>query len=136
MKETTRLLLLKAEHAIRAGEILLEGDEAEFAAGRAYYAMRYVAEALLYERDLAFRKHTAVHAAFGREFASTGLLDPKFHQWLLTASDMRLQGDYHAVARVTDEDVEAGLDQARKFLAAARTFLEKADASHSEEPDS
>ena len=97
MKDTTRQLLDKAEHAIRAGQILLDSDEADFAAGRAYYAMRYVAEALLYERGMAFRKHTAVHAAYGKEFAATGLLDPKFHRWLMTASDLRLQGDYDAV---------------------------------------
>jgi uncharacterized protein (UPF0332 family) len=125
MKDTTRQLLDKAEHAIRAGQILLDSDEAEFAAGRAYYAMRYVAEALLYERGMAFRKHTAVHAAFGKEFAATGLLDPKFHRWLMTASDLRLQGDYDAVARMTHEDVETRLEQAREFLAAGRRFLDK-----------
>ncbi|HSL82799.1 MAG TPA: HEPN domain-containing protein [Thermoanaerobaculia bacterium] len=125
MKDTTRQLLDKAEHAIRAGQILLDSDEAEFAAGRAYYAMRYVAEALLYERGMAFRKHTAVHAAFGKEFAATGLLDPKFHRWLMTASDLRLQGDYDAVARMTHEDVETRLEQARELLAAGRRFLDK-----------
>jgi uncharacterized protein (UPF0332 family) len=87
--------------------------------------MRYVAEALLYERGMAFRKHTAVHAAFGKEFAATSLLDPKFHRWLMTASDLRLQGDYDAVARVTHEDVETRLEQAREFLAAGRRLLDK-----------
>lgn len=124
MKETTQRLLEKAQRAIRAGEVLLEADEAEFAAGRVYYAMRFVAEALLYERGMAFRKHTAVQAAFGKEFAKTGLLDPKFHRWLLTASDLRLQGDYQALVHVTDEDVEIGLRQAREFLAAARDLLQ------------
>jgi uncharacterized protein (UPF0332 family) len=127
MKETTRLLLEKAERAIRAGEVLRDADEAEFAAGRVYYAMRYVAEALLYERGMVFRKHTAVHAAFGKEFAKSGLLDPKFHRWLLLASDIRLQGGYQAVAHVTEEDVEAGLRQAREFLASAKSFLEASD---------
>lgn len=123
MKETTQRLLEKAERAIRTGDILLEADEAEFAAGRVYYAMRYVAEALLYERGMAFRKHTAVQAAFGKEFAKTGVLDAKFHRWLLTASDLRLQGDYQALVHVTEEDVETGLRQAREFLAAARELL-------------
>ena len=84
MKEHTGLLLEKAEHAIRAATA--------FAAGRAYYAMFYVAEALLYEHGLVFREHAAVHAAYGKEFARSGLLDPKFHRWLLTAVDARIQG--------------------------------------------
>jgi uncharacterized protein (UPF0332 family) len=124
MKETTRLLLEKAERAIHAAEVLCDAEEDEFAAGRVYYAMRYIAEALLFERGLVFRKHTAVQAAFGREFAKPGVLDRKFHQWLLSASDLRLQGDYQAQVQVTDEDVEAGLARAREFLEAAKQWLD------------
>ena len=43
MKAEARRLLDKAEHAIRAVEILLDAKEKDFAAGRAYYAMFYVA---------------------------------------------------------------------------------------------
>jgi len=127
VKDTTRLLLDKAERAVHAAEVLRDGGESEFAAGRVYYAMRYVAEALLFERGLVFRKHTAVQAAFGREFAKTGELNPKFHRWLLTASDLRLQGDYQARVDVTDEDVDTGLAQAREFLTDAKHLLEAAD---------
>ncbi|MGH8566242.1 MAG: HEPN domain-containing protein [Gammaproteobacteria bacterium] len=49
----------------------------EAAAARAYYAMFYVAEALLYERGLSFRKHAGVHGAFGQHFAKSGVLDAK-----------------------------------------------------------
>lgn len=128
MKETTRLLLDKAERAIHAAEVLRDAEEAEFAAGRVYYAMRYTAEALLFERGLVFRKHTAVQAAFGKQFAKTDELDRKFHQWLLNASDLRLQGDYQAQVHVTDEDVEIGLARAREFLSAAKRLLEESEA--------
>lgn len=43
MKEQTRKLLDKSAHAIRAARLLLENDETDFAAGRAYYAMFYAA---------------------------------------------------------------------------------------------
>ena len=127
MKETTRHPVDKAERAIHAAEVLQGAGEAEFAAGRVYYAMRYTAEALLFERGLVFRKHTAVQAAFGKEFAKSGEMEPKFHQWLLTASDLRLQGDYQVRFHVTHEDVETGLSQAREFLSAAKQLLEAAD---------
>ena len=60
MKEQTRKLLDKSAHAIRAARLLLENDETDFAAGRAYYAMFYAAEALLCEegqRSLPPRLH-------------------------------------------------------------------------------
>ena len=65
MKMETRKLLDKASRAIRAAENLLRDGDVDFAAGRAYYAMFYVAEGLLYEKDLRYRKHSAVHAVLG-----------------------------------------------------------------------
>ena len=123
MKVGTRQLLEKAERAIQAAEVLLSALGAEFAAGRAYYAMFYVAEALLHERGQMFSKHAALHAAYGKEFAKSGLLDPKFHRWLLDAFDVRIQEDYDAVTLVSGERVEEMLEQARTFLAAAQEFL-------------
>jgi len=124
MKEGTRRLLDKSERAIQAGRALLDSVGAEFAAGRAYYAMFYTAEALLHERDQQFSKHSAVHAAYGKEFARSGLLDPKFHRWLLNAFAARLQDDYEADIMVSEERVEEMLTEAREFLAAARGALE------------
>ncbi len=49
-------LLEKASRAVAAAEKLLDAGDTEFAVGRAYYAMFYVATALLDERGLQFRK--------------------------------------------------------------------------------
>jgi len=59
-------LSLEAETLLRAGQ-------AEFAAGRAYYAMLHVAQALLGQKGLHYRKHSGVHAAFGEHFARTSV---------------------------------------------------------------
>lgn len=61
MKPEGGRLLLKAARAIRAAELLLREGDPDFASARAYYAMFYAAEALLFERGLQFRKHGAVH---------------------------------------------------------------------------
>jgi uncharacterized protein (UPF0332 family) len=82
MKENTRLLLQKAGRAIEAAEALLSEGFAEFSTGRAYYAMFYVSEGLLEEKDLRFSKHGGVHGAFGEHYVKTGLFDPKYHRWL------------------------------------------------------
>lgn len=123
MKEATEALLDKADRAIEAARALLDSVGPEFAAGRAYYAMFYVAEALLHERGQRFSKHSAVHAAFGNTFAKPALLDPRYHRWLLDAFDVRLQDDYEALGVVNEELVERMLEQARGFLDAARLFL-------------
>ena len=123
MKETSEKLLEKASRAVRAAEILLQEGDLDSAAGRTYYAMFYVAEALLFEKGLQFRKHSGVHSAFGEHFAKAGLLDSKFHRWLLNASDKRIQADYGVDAVLSGDDVEVVLVQAREFLGEARRLL-------------
>ena len=103
--------------------ILLREGHLDAAAGRTYYGMFYVAEALLFEKGLQYRKHSGVHSAFGEYFAKAGLLDTKFHRWLLDASDKRIQADYGVDAVLSREDVELVLEQAREFLGAARRLL-------------
>jgi uncharacterized protein (UPF0332 family) len=123
VNEASVAFLAKAGRAVAAAESLLREGHAEFASGRAYYAMFYVAEALLAEAGESFRKHSGVHAAFGRRFAQGGELDPKFHRWLLDAHDARLADDYGFDSTMTDEDVRTMLDRAAEFLAAASSWL-------------
>ena len=124
MKEATDRLLDKANRAIEAAKVLLRENSSDFAAGRAYYGMFYVAEALLNESGQHFRKHSAVHAAYGEQFAKTNILDPKFHRWLLDGSDMRLLGDYDVEVTLDRDDVEKMITQAEEFLETARRYLE------------
>ena len=60
MKEDCGRLLEKARHAIHAAEILFREGENDSAAGRAYYAMFYIASALLSEEGLRSKKHSGV----------------------------------------------------------------------------
>jgi uncharacterized protein (UPF0332 family) len=123
MKEETGRLLDKASRAIHAATTLLREGDADFAAGRAYYAMFYTAEALLNEKNLRFRKHASVHGAFGKHFASTDELDRKFHRWLLDAFDKRLQGDYGVDGVISADVVAQMIEQAREFLDTAKRYL-------------
>ena len=124
MKEHTIQLFEKSAEAIEAADLLVTNGYPDFAAGRAYYAMFYVAEALLNEKDLSFSKHGNVHAAFGENFAKTKVLDPKFHRWLIDAFDKRLVGDYGIEANIEMDIAADMINQAREFLEAARNYLD------------
>ena len=52
MKESTQQLLFNAEETLQAADILLKEEFLRDAVNRAYYAVFYVAEALLNEKDL------------------------------------------------------------------------------------
>jgi len=57
-------LLRKSRQSLEAAKLMEQQHYNDFAASRAYYAMFYVAEALLLEYGLSFSKHSAVIAAF------------------------------------------------------------------------
>ena len=85
--------------------------------------MKPEAKALLLERDLVFSSHSAVIAAFGKEFARSGALDPKYHRYLLDALDSRNVGDYGVGPGVTTAQAQKILDWAREFIVAAEKYL-------------
>lgn len=125
MNEYTRKLLDKAIDTIEGVEILLDHGKTDLAAGRAYYALFYIAEALLNEKGLQFSKHGEVIGAYGKEFSKTKLLDPKFHRWLRTGFDTRLIGDYQVDTHIEAAIIADMINQAREFLEAAQAYLEK-----------
>ena len=83
MKPEVEELLDKARRSIKTANNIFKDGEVDFAGSRAYYALFYIAEALLLERGLAFSSHSAVIANFGKEFAKPKSLNPKFHTILL-----------------------------------------------------
>lgn len=123
MKPETQRLLEKAARSISAVESLLAGGFEEFAAARAYYALFYAAQALLSQLGLIYHKHGSVHSLFGQHFAKPGLLDAKYHRWLLDAYDTRVQGDYGVDATIAPERVQTIIDQAKEFLREAGQYL-------------
>jgi len=123
MKETTQRLLEKASRAIHTSERSLQDGDAEAAASRAYYAMFYVAEALLGEKGLRFKKHGGVHAAFGEHFTKNGIFDSRYQRWLLQAFNKRISADYGVEADLVSEDVATMIGQAQEFLQEAKQYL-------------
>jgi uncharacterized protein (UPF0332 family) len=121
-----KALLEKAKRSQKAAAKLFKDGDVDFAASRAYYSLFYTAEALLLTRDLSFSSHSAVIANFGKEFAKMGILNPKFHHYLMEAQDRRNIGDYSILAQVTAEQVREMLAWAKEFIKAAENYLRQA----------
>jgi uncharacterized protein (UPF0332 family) len=123
MSDYTQKLLHKAIDTIEGAELLLDHDKVDLAAGRAYYALFYIAEALLNEKGLQFSRHGDVIGAYGKEFSKTKLLDQKYHRWLIKGFDTRLIGDYHVDTHIEKNMVADMINNAREFLEAAQKYI-------------
>jgi uncharacterized protein (UPF0332 family) len=118
--------LKKAEQFIRSAQILTDEGDFDSAASRLYYAMLFIAQALLESRGLSFSSHRATISAYGQYFAKTEELDPKFHKVLLNAFSQRQLGDYTVNSGLQQQDIDPLISDAVAFLNAAREWLSPA----------
>ncbi len=117
------LLLDKAQQNLDAARLLRDSGYLDIAASRAYYSMFYAAEALLLAKGLRFSSHSAVIAAFGKEFAKTAILDSSLHHYLIVSQNTRNESDYGSTASLDLAEVDEMLGWAAEFLETARQFL-------------
>ena len=124
MSEEVEELLDKAARAFDAAELLLDGGHEDFAASQSYYGFFYIAEALLLSRGLRFSRHGQVAGQYGRLFAKTGELDPRYHRLLIETFEVRQVATYDAGTETpTSEEVAGYVRDGRSFLADARSYL-------------
>jgi uncharacterized protein len=116
-------LLDYADESHKASKVLIDRGFIGFSAAQSYYTMFYLTEALLLSKGLHFSSHSAVIAAFGKEFAKTGLFDPKFHRYIIDAEERREDGHYGGGRKVSDEDALESFRWAAEFREVVEAYF-------------
>ena len=116
-------LLKKARESIQAAGELSGNKHFDFSASRSYYAMFYVAEALLLTKNLSFSSHKGVISSFGRDFIKPGTFPPELHQYLRDAFRLRQLGDYGIPGTIDREKAEQLIRQAKDFIEEAEKYF-------------
>lgn len=126
MKSTgIQRLLDLAKESHQAAKMMIDGGFAGFSAAQSYYTMFYLAEALLLSKKLTFSSHSAVIAAYGKEFAKTSLLDSKFHHYIIVTQKRREIGHYgEEHEEVTSEQALECVQWAEEFLQIVKEYFE------------
>lgn len=116
------LNLAEESHGV-AGKLIGLGSP-RFSVAQSYYTMFYLVEALLLSKGLSFSSHSALTAAFGKEFSKTRLLDPKFHRYLLQTQKRREIGHYgDEHEEITEEQAKESFQWAEEFMQAVKEYL-------------
>jgi len=124
-KEKVARAFARAEETRREMETLFQRELYNGAVDRAYYAAFHAATAALLTLDLEFSRHSAVIAAFGREFAKPRKLDPKHHQTLIEAFSLRQKADYDYTVKINRETAERVVQGCRELVEAVRVYLKQ-----------
>jgi uncharacterized protein (UPF0332 family) len=124
-RDEARHWLKRSTNSLSAAEALMSMQLFDDAISRAYYAMFYAVKALLIRDGIAAgSKHSAVVAAFGREYAKTAKIDPLYHRMLIEDFEWRQKADYDVFWHADRETAQGRLEDARKFVALiSRIFI-------------
>ena len=113
-----------ADESHQVAKALIEIGHPRFSAAQSYYTIFYLAQAMLLTKGLTFSKHSAVVAAYGKEFARTGLLDSKFHLYIIQAQKLRQIGHYGEESEeVTKEQALESYQWAEEFMQTVKNYL-------------
>ncbi|MDB9494659.1 HEPN domain-containing protein [Spirulina major CS-329] len=123
MNAVQQKFLEKACRSLEAARQMNESGFPEFAVSRAYYTMFYVASAFLEGDRLAYGRHSAIIAAFGKFFAKPERVPRVFHRYLIEAEKLRKGADYGLDIDFTVEEVASVIEQASEMLMFAEAEL-------------
>ena len=124
--EKAERFLVTAEHALAIGDY-------DSCASRSYYAMFFMAEAVLLAKGLSASSHKGVISLFGKHFVKTGTFERNLGRALSDAYDKRLVGDYGVGLTVTKEEAKDLLEAAHRFVRRLKDYL-RHDARPGEVP--
>jgi uncharacterized protein len=122
-KDYARVLLERADEALIAARTLLEKCLLADAISRAYYAVYYAAQSILYSNGLSSKTHSGTINIFGQEIVEKGIVPRKLGKILKGAHDLRQKADYSAGIDFELTDVEKIIEEAQYFLEQIRQVI-------------
>ena len=122
-REVVRYRWSKAQGSLACARRELEAGACDFAVNRLYYAVFYGVSAALLERELHFRRHSGVRAAFHRQLVKTGLLDVEWGRFYDQVFEDRQEADYVPLTTFEPEYIEHQPARCAGFLAELCSLL-------------
>lgn len=113
----------KAERFLRTAELSFDDGDYDSCVSRCYYAMFFMAEALLLAKDITASTHKGVIALFGEHYITTGIIEKELGKSLRRAYDLRQKGDYSTGFMVKETEAKEILEQAKDFISKIEKHL-------------
>jgi len=109
--------VVRAERYLKTADMLIEDGDYESSVSRSYYAMFFVARALLRQAESEPQTHSGIRNQFGLHFVKEGPLSERFAGMLNDAEEMRTLADYAEDFVLTEDDARTTLRDAEEFVA-------------------
>lgn len=114
--DQVEVLLKKAQKFVQSAAVLLELEDFDSCASRAYFAMFYAAQAVLLRSGYEIGSNHGVRSSFMAAFVDTQQLPARAGEALDRAAALQETGDYGARFAVSREDAEWVLAESEAFV--------------------
>lgn len=123
LKELIRYWFEKSQESLDAAYDEMKAGRLSFSVNRIYYACFYAVSAVLLQRELRFKKHSGVRAAFHHDFVKPGMVSLEHGRLYDELFEARQRGDYIGLASFEQKQVEDWLQQANQFVEAIKSLI-------------
>jgi uncharacterized protein (UPF0332 family) len=127
LRDLTKYRLDTSKECLEVAAEMIISGRYRISVSNSYYAIFNAARALLAEREVDFKKHSAVISYFRREYIKTGLLEVKFSAYIGEAFDSRNDCDYEDFFIASRSQAETQYQHAVEFVEAVKSYLEEAN---------
>ena len=124
MRDLTKYRLERSAEFLEESKMLLQNGSFKGSINRSYYAIFTAVRALLAEKEVDFKKHSAVISYFRREYIKLGIFGKKFSDYIGDAFRFRNNSDYADFFIVSREEAEIQCNNAAEFYGAVKNYLE------------
>ena len=115
----------KARRSISAAERELNSGNLDFSANRIYYAAFYAVTAALMQLGQRYKKHSAVRAAFHREFIKPELVPKEYGFLYDTVMRDREDADYLSFIQIEEDVLKQEIDQVKSLIEIMEKLVQK-----------
>ena len=115
-REIIKYWIEKAQESLDAAYDEMAANRLSFAVNRIYYACFYAVSAVLLEKNLEFKKHSGVRAAFHKHLIKSGQLKNEYGKLYDELFEARQRGDYIELVTFQKRQVEDWLTRTKIFI--------------------
>ena len=115
----------KARRSISAAEVELSSGNLDFSANRIYYAAFYAVTAALMQLGQQYKKHSAVRAAFHREFIKTGLIPKEYGLLYDKVMRDREDADYLSFIHIEEDVLKQEIEEVKSLIALMEKLVQR-----------
>ena len=122
-EDLIRYRISRAAETIKEVEMAIKNKRLSLAVNRIYYAIVYAVSSLALRYGFSTSKHRGLKAWFNQTQVKTKNIDVTFGKMYARAFEKRQKADYDDYVEFDKEEVEADLENAKKFVAEIKSLV-------------